>query len=111
SRIRRHVAPSGHRFSTTSGVLSLDREIQSAVAPTPTGQLRAPLNEPQGRAGVSPASVGNADGMESLALARSLGRRYACPTLGAFRGSGSQCKPKSKRSLSTNRPTPPPPSS
>jgi len=42
-------------------------------------------HEPKCRAGVSPASVGNADGMEPLALARSLGRRDACPTLGALR--------------------------
>jgi len=48
------------------------------------------FHEPQGRAGVSPASVGNADGTESLALARSLDRRDACPTLGAFYGSWSQ---------------------
>ena len=42
-------------------------------------------HEPKCRAGVSPASVGNADGMEPLALARSLGRRDACPTLGPAR--------------------------
>ena len=40
------------------------------------------LHESQRRAGVSPAPVGNADGTEPLALARSLGRRDACPTLG-----------------------------
>jgi len=40
------------------------------------------LHEPQRRAGVSPAPVGNADGTEPLALARSQGRRDACPTLG-----------------------------
>jgi len=44
-----------------------------------------PFHEPQGRAGVSPAPVGNADGTEPLALARSLGRRDACPTLGPLR--------------------------
>src|SRR5881397_1066379 len=43
------------------------------------------LHEPQRRAGILPASVGNADGTEPLALARSLGRRDACPTLGALR--------------------------
>ena len=43
------------------------------------------FHETQGRAGVSPASVGKADGTEPLALARSLGRRDACPTLGALR--------------------------
>src|SRR5205809_2640509 len=53
---------------------------------TPADRVDArPFHEPQGRAGVSPASVGNADGMEPLALARSLGRRDACPTLGALR--------------------------
>src|SRR5437867_12507190 len=54
------------------------------------------FHEPQRRAGVSPAPVGNADGTEPLALARSPGRRDpssvavlrrvdACPTLGAPR--------------------------
>ena len=53
---------------------------------TPADRVDArPFHEPQGRAGVSPASVGNADGTERLALARSLGRRDACPTLGALR--------------------------
>src|SRR5437867_11088 len=47
--------------------------------------MGAPLHEPQCRAGVSPASVGNADRPEPLALARSLGRQDACPTLGALR--------------------------
>jgi len=40
------------------------------------------LPEPQCRAGVSPACVGNADGTEALALARSPGRLEARPTLG-----------------------------
>ena len=40
------------------------------------------LNEPQCRAGILPASVGNADGTEPLALARSQGRRDTCPALG-----------------------------
>src|SRR5438093_12514740 len=43
------------------------------------------FHEPQCRAGVSPASADCADGTEPLALARSLGRRDACPTLGALR--------------------------
>src|SRR5205809_6058684 len=71
---------------------------------TPADRVDArPFHEPQGRAGVSPASVGNADGTESLALARALGRRDACPTLGAFHGSWSQCMRKSERRLSMNR--------
>src|SRR6266496_1036497 len=37
------------------------------------------FHEPRGRAGMLPASVSNADGMESLALARSPGRLAACP--------------------------------
>src|SRR5205809_5225363 len=53
---------------------------------TPADRVDArPFHEPKGRAGVPPASVGNADGTEPLALARSLGRRDACPTLGAPR--------------------------
>jgi putative dimethyl sulfoxide reductase chaperone len=35
---------------------------------------------PEGRAGVPPAPVGNADGPEPLTLAHSAGRRDACPT-------------------------------
>ena len=46
---------------------------------------KAALPEPQGRAGVSPACVGNADGTEPLALVRLLGRRDACPTLVSLR--------------------------
>src|SRR5438093_3401784 len=55
-----------------------------------------PRHEPQRRAGIHPpqycyggrvllASVGNADGSELLALARSPGRLEACPTLGPLR--------------------------
>ena len=43
------------------------------------------FHQPQRRAGILPASVGNADGTEPLALARSPGRRDACPTSGALR--------------------------
>jgi len=43
------------------------------------------LHELQGRAGILPAPVGNADGREPLALARSRGRLEACPTLGPHR--------------------------
>ena len=44
-----------------------------------------PFHEPQRRAGILPAPVGNADGTEPLALARSAGRLEACPTLGPTR--------------------------
>src|SRR5439155_26029640 len=83
----------------------------NSSAPVGMGQVRAvfsvhfTLHEPQGRAGVSPASVGNADGTESLALARWLGRRDACPTLGAFHGSWSTCMRQSEWRHSMNRPT------
>jgi hypothetical protein len=48
-------------------------------------KTEAALQEPKSRAGVSPASVGDADGTQPLALARSACRRDACPTLGQFR--------------------------
>src|SRR5438093_8971988 len=55
------------------------------MVPMHARKRKEALHEPQCRAGVSAAPVGNADGTEPLALARSLGRRDACPTLGALR--------------------------
>ncbi len=40
------------------------------------------FDQPQRRPGILPACVGNADGTEPLALARSPGRLEACPTSG-----------------------------
>ena len=51
------------------------------MVPMDAQKRKEALHEPQCRAGVPPASVGNADVTEPLALARSLGRRDACPTL------------------------------
>src|SRR5439155_6464796 len=71
---------------------SNDRAGPEAGAPIPRFMVpmhaqkqKEAFHEPQSRAGVSPATVGNADGTEPLALARSLGGRDACPTLGALR--------------------------
>src|SRR6266496_3816612 len=58
------------------------------------------------RAGVSPASVGNADGTEPLALARSMGRRDACPTLGAAPVPGTDACAKAKGGSSQPAPEP-----
>src|SRR5439155_19879684 len=60
----------------------LDRQSSRGDLPGFGAIWAGPFHEPQCRAGVSPASVGNADGTEPLALPRSLGRRDACPTLG-----------------------------
>src|SRR5437867_1800812 len=64
------------------------------MVPVHAQERKEAFHEPQSRAGVhppqycykgrvAPAPVGNADGTEPLARARSPGRRDACPTLGA----------------------------
>src|SRR5437016_10534780 len=60
------------------------RTNQFMVAMRVRKQMEA-LHEPQRRAGILPAPVGNADGTEPLGLARSPGRLEACPTLGPLR--------------------------
>src|SRR5439155_7074820 len=55
------------------------------MVPMHAQKRKAALHEPQRRAGILPASAGNADGTERLALTRSPGRLRACPTLGALR--------------------------
>src|SRR5213594_3100799 len=63
------------------------------MVPVHAQERKEAFHEPQRRAGIHPpqycygrrvlpAPVGNADGTEPLALARSPGRRDACPTLG-----------------------------
>src|SRR5438309_2882433 len=69
------------------------------MVPKHARKRKEALHEPQRRAGVLPAAVGNADGTEPLALARSLGRRDACPTLGALRFKVPMHVPKRKEAL------------
>src|SRR5438105_11234409 len=75
--------------STTHPVWTFSRTRRTTR--TRTNQFMVPMrvrkqveafHELQGRAGILPAPVGNADGTEPLALARSPGRLEACPTLG-----------------------------
>jgi len=55
------------------------------MVPVHAQERKEAFHEPQRRAGILPATIGNADGTEALALARSPGRLEACPTLGALR--------------------------
>src|SRR5438045_1430909 len=73
--------------STTHPVWTFSRTRRTTR--TRTNQFMVPmrvrkqmeaLHEPQRRAGILPASVGNADGTEPLALTRWPGRLEACPT-------------------------------
>src|SRR6266542_4360092 len=59
--------------------------IPRFIVPMHAQERKETLPEPQRRAGFLPASVGKADGTQPLALARSAGRRDACPTLGPSR--------------------------
>jgi len=65
------------------------------MAPMHAQKRKEVLHEPQPRAGILTASVGNADGTESLALARSAGRLEACPALNTppfiEKGSSKKC--------------------
>ena len=94
SALRDHLHEPTHTRPLPRGELGF---VRSAIVPLLGGvrggfmvpmlarKRKEALHEPQGRAGVSPAQVGNADETEPLALARSLGRRDACPTLGGLR--------------------------
>src|SRR5437867_11318993 len=52
------------------------------MVPMHARKRKEAFHELKRRAGILPATVGNADGTEALALARSPGRLEACPTLG-----------------------------
>src|SRR5437867_728420 len=71
------VSPAQSRWLLQTRFMSprLDRQSSRGDLPGFGAIWAGPFHEPQCRAGVSPASVGNADGTEPLALARSLGRR------------------------------------
>src|SRR5437868_6758157 len=84
-QLANNIDDCGAKESTQNEALSHTQVCPKQCLPKQPRQPTLSRNEPQRRAGILPAPVGNADGTEPLALARSPGRLEACPTLGPLR--------------------------